>query len=376
MAEPGYVLIACDKFKGSLSASGVAEALTSGLRAAHPDIQVRQLPVADGGEGTLVAALAAGYQHHPVTVSGPTGQPVRSGYARQGDLAVLELADACGLVRLPDGVPAPLTASSRGFGELIRAALDDGARRLVLGIGGSASTDGGTGMLAALGVRLLDSSGADLPDGGGALRRLAAVDLTGLHPAVNECDITLATDVSTPLLGERGSVALFAAQKGAGEADQELLEYGLGRLATILTMTLGRDDTQQPGAGAAGGAGFAALSVLAASRRPGVEVVLDLSGFRPALREARLVITGEGSLDEQSLHGKAPLGVAAAALAAGVPVVAVCGRCTLTPEQVSAAGFARVVSLAEHEPDRSVAMANAAQLLARVAPGLVTALPG
>lgn len=366
MTAAGHVLIACDKFKGSLTQSQVAEALSAGLRSAAPDLDVRTALVADGGEGTLAAAEAAGFTRHDLTVAGPTGQPNPTAFALHAGTAVVELADACGLQRLPGGVKAPLEASSRGLGEAVRAALDAGAERVVLGVGGSASTDGGTGMLRALGARFLDSAGNEVPEGGGGLRRLAQVDLSGLDPRIPDTRFVVACDVSTPLLGEQGCVELFSAQKGADEGDQQVLEYGLGRLATILAMATGRDDSGRPGAGAAGGVGFGAVAVLGAQVRAGLDVVLEFSGALDDLSSAALVVTGEGSLDDQSLHGKVPVAVAARCRESGVPVVAVCGRSTLSDRQAEGAGFAAVYPLSTLEPDRERCMAAAGSLLTQV----------
>ncbi|HYO85386.1 MAG TPA: glycerate kinase [Dermatophilaceae bacterium] len=368
----GYVLIACDKFKGSLTGEQVADHLSAGLLLESPGLDVRRVPVADGGEGTLAAAVAAGFGHVPVTCTGPTGEPVDSGYARKGDKAVLEMADACGLSRLPgplselprvDPRTVARTASSRGLGEMIAAALDAGVTRLVVGIGGSASTDGGVGMLTALGARFFDAAGRPLRPGGVALNELAEVDLSGLHPGLGTAEVEVASDVSNPLLGPHGSAAVFAAQKGAEPADVAALESGLSRLAEVTATVTGRDRTTQPGAGAAGGVGWALLAILAARIRPGVELVLDLSRFADIVAGARLVITGEGSVDGQTLQGKAPIGVARAAREARVPVVTVCGRCLLSAAEVRDAGLGVAYPLIDLEPDPRRSMPHAAALL-------------
>ncbi|SDN89922.1 glycerate kinase [Klenkia soli] len=355
------VVLAPDKFKGTLTAAEVAAAVVAGLPAST---DVVQLPVADGGEGTAAAALAAGAVARTVRVTGPTGEPVDAVLALLGDTAVVELAGASGLAVLPGGVPAAQTATSAGTGELVRAALDAGCTRIVLGVGGSACTDGGAGLLTALGARLTDAAGADLPPGGAALVRLHAVDLAGLDPRLAGTEVVLATDVDNPLLGPTGAAAVYGPQKGADPDDVVALEAGLARWAAVLG-----GDPDVPGAGAAGGVGFGALAVLGAVRRPGIDVVLDLVGFDAALAGADLVVTGEGSLDEQTLHGKAPAGVAARARAAGVPVVAVAGRCLLDAEQLRAAGFRAVFALADLDPDRCTT--HPAELLARLAPRLI-----
>ncbi|MBS1906140.1 MAG: glycerate kinase, partial [Actinobacteria bacterium] len=305
------------------------------------------------------------------TVTGPTGSPVEARFGVRSAQAIIEMAAASGLDLLPGGVKDALGATSRGTGELIRAALDRGATSIVLGIGGSANTDGGAGMLQALGVSLRDAAGRELTGGGGALASLATVDVAGLDPRISGAEIVLASDVDNPLLGERGAPAVFGPQKGASPADVATLDAALAHYASLLEQQPGiRAATDLPGAGGAGGVGYAALAALGARREPGVEVVQRLTGLAEALgageAKADLVITGEGSLDDQSLGGKTPLGVAAAARAAGIPVIAVCGRSTLGPEAAASAGFARVYALSEIEPDPARSMAEAVALLTEV----------
>jgi glycerate 2-kinase len=361
------ILIAPDKFKGSLPAVRVAAAVAAGLSgAASAGMQLTTMPVADGGDGTVDAAVAAGFRRVPVVASGPTGQPVRTSYARRDDLALVELATVCGLERLPGAQLAPMDASSHGVGEVLRAALDAGARELVLAIGGSASTDGGIGLLQGLGARVLDRGRAPLGRGGAALRTAAELDLSGLPAALAGTRITLAADVANPLTGPDGAAAVFGPQKGATAEQIVALDAGLRHWAELVTATTGTDWSGAPGAGAAGGVGFAALAVLGADRRPGIELVLELLGFGPALDQADLVITGEGSLDTQSLSGKAPVGVARAAADRGVPVIAVAGRSTLSLDQARAAGISSIYPLSDLEPDLDRSMAGAAGLLERI----------
>jgi glycerate 2-kinase len=318
------------------------------------------------------AAVAAGFGRVPVMAAGPAGDPVRASYARRGEVAVVELAGVCGLARLPGGPCSPrampLTASSFGAGEVLRAALDAGARRIVLGVGGSASTDGGAGLLQALGARVLDARGeaAAGPVGGGALRDAAMLDLPGLHTGLRAADIILAADVDNPLTGPDGAAEVYGPQKGASPAEVALLDEGLRRWAAVVAAATGTDWSRAPGAGAAGGVGFAALAVLGATRRAGIELVLDLAGFEGALDGADLVITGEGSLDTQSLAGKTPVGVARAATRGGIEVVAVAGRSTLSRAELAAAGIAAVYPLSDLEPDPERSRAEAARLLRRV----------
>nr|WP_240483564.1 glycerate kinase [Streptomyces pathocidini] len=369
-SETGRVLIAADKFKGSLTAVEVAERVTSGLRRAAPGVRVEALPVADGGDGTVDAAVAAGFERREVVVSGPLGAPLTAAFALRGTAAVVEMAEASGLQHLPPGVFAPLTATTYGTGELIRAALDAGARTVVFGVGGSATTDGGAGMLAALGARFLDEDGDPLADGGGPLRELATADLSGLDPRIADTEFVLASDVDNPLTGPKGAPAVYGPQKGASKEDVETLDAALAHYARVLEGAIGPKAAEyalSPGAGAAGGIGYGALVGLGAGFRPGIEVMLDVLGFAAALATADLVITGEGSLDAQTLHGKAPAGVAAAARARGKRVVAVCGRRTLDDATLATAGISRAYALTDLEPDPRLCIANAGPLLEQTA---------
>ncbi|MVU80057.1 glycerate kinase [Nocardia sp. ET3-3] len=359
---PRRVLLAPDKFKGSLTAAQVAAALAAGITGAAPGTTCRTTPIADGGDGTVDAFVAAGWERVEVESYGPTLAPVRTSYAVRGSTAVVELAAVSGLVNLPGGQLDPLHASTYGVGDVIGDALDRGARDIVLGLGGSASTDGGAGMLQALGLRILDSDGNELPCGGAALARAVHVDRSDLHPGLVDAKLTLASDVDNPLLGANGAAAVYGPQKGADPGQVATLDAALKNWAAVL----GPEWADKPGAGAAGGTGFGALAALGASMRSGIDLVLDLIDFRAQLAEGDLVITGEGSLDAQSLSGKAPIGVLDAARTAGVPVIAVAGRLLLTPEQIRAAGFAGAYSLSDLEPDPARSMANAAELLEQV----------
>lgn len=379
------VVIAPDKFKGSLSAPDVARHLETGLRQARDGgragtLEVLRIPVADGGEGTLDAAVGSGFTRRSAVVTGPTGQPVRADFAVRGRDAVIEMAAASGLAVLPGSgtgngtgaAPGSATATgatSLGTGELIRAALDAGCRQIVLGVGGSANTDAGAGVLQGLGARLLDADGRELPPGGAALARLARIDFSGFDARLEETRFVLASDVDNPLLGPSGAARIFGPQKGATPADVELLDAALAHFVQVLADEIGPRAlraAEAPGAGAAGGVGYAAIAVLAATRRPGIDVVLEFTGLADRLAGADLVITGEGSLDEQSLLGKTPVGVARAARLAGVPVVAVCGRSALSPEQVSSSGFRAVHALTELESNVDTCIAEAAALLERL----------
>ncbi|GLY54063.1 glycerate kinase [Lentzea sp. NBRC 102530] len=318
-----HVIVAPDKFKGSLTAPQVAAAVARGLREAAPDVDVRLLPVADGGDGTVDAAVAAGFLKVGRWVTGPVGKPVPASFAVQDGTAVVEVASAAGLTLLER--PAPLDATSRGVGELLKAALDVGCTTIVLGLGGSACTDGGAGMLEALGSTSFDG-----------------------------VDLVLASDVDNPLLGPSGAAAVYGPQKGASPEQVEVLERRLSAFADLI----GPEHAERPGAGAAGGIGFAALAVLGARFRPGIEVVLELAGFAEAVRDASLVITGEGSLDAQTRHGKAPYGVVRAS--GDVPVVAVAGQCSVEPGDL---GLKAAYALSDVEPDLTRCMVRAEPLL-------------
>lgn len=377
MATARAVVVACDKFKGTLSGEQVARAVTAGLLAAHPELEVRVIPVADGGDGTLDAVVAAGFRRKPVTVAGPTGEPVETAFAVRGPTAVVELADACGLGRLPGGQLAPESASSLGLGQAIRAALEDGYREIIVGVGGSASSDGGAGMVEALGAVPRDSAGQAVGHGGEALANVASLDLSGLLPAVAETTFVLACDVENPLLGEQGAVAVYGPQKGAAPGPTaERLEAGLRAWADAVDAATGTDMRAVPGAGAAGGVGFAAVAVLGAAFRPGIDIALDLGGFDESVRGAALVVTGEGAIDAQTLQGKAPAGVARRARGAGVPVVAVCGHCALDVGAAAAAGIGHVYALTDIEPDIEACRREARSLLEQLAQNLGRELIG
>ncbi|WP_369640575.1 glycerate kinase [Nocardia sp. JMUB6875] len=358
--------MAPDKFRGSLTAPEVAGHLAAGLRAARPEVPVVTVPVADGGDGTVAALVASGYSGLQTNVTGPVGNPVVASFAMGGDrTAVIELAEASGLRRLPGRATATtaLNATSAGTGELIRTAVLRGARRVVLGLGGSACTDGGAGMLTALGAKFLDAYGRPLPPGGAALRRLARIDTRDLL----RVPVIVASDVDNPLLGQRGAAQIFGPQKGAGPREVEALEAGLSRFSEIARRDLGADESDRRGAGAAGGVGFAALAFLGATLRPGIEVILEQLDFAQVLSGARLVITGEGSLDEQTLNGKAPIGVAREAWRAEVPVLAVSGRRTINRDTLRRFGIDHAYALTDLEPDPTVCISQAGPLLEQLA---------
>ena len=368
------VVLATDKFKGSLTAAEVAEALAVGLHRERPELDVVRVPVADGGDGTLDAFVSAGFMRCPVTVAGPTGTPVDTAYARRGPVAVVELADASGLVRLP-GTSAPLTATTYGTGEVVRSAIAAGCREVVVGVGGSASTDGGAGLLTALGARILDSEGRPVAPGGVGLLECASLDLEPMRELMAGVAIAVASDVDNPLLGPDGAAAIYGPQKGARPDEVELLERALTRWADLVHGSTGDDVREEPGAGAAGGTGFGLMAGLGARLESGARIVLQLVGLADLLSGADLVVTGEGSFDEQSLRGKAPYAVLTAARAAGVPVAVVCGRATLTREELQRSGVAHLSALSDREPVLSRSMELAGPLLEDVGAELARWLP-
>ncbi len=322
------IIVAPDSFKESMSAAEASTAIEAGVRRVWPEAETTRLPMSDGGEGLVrVLAPALGGELVETTVVDCLGRECRAsyGWVAEQRLAVVEVAEAVGLQQIPVAQRDPLRASTEGVGELVREALDRGATRIVVGLGGSATTDGGTGMLRALGMRFLDSRGAELPAGGGSLAMLDRVDGSGLDPRLSALRVEVASDVDNPLLGSRGAAAVFGPQKGASPAQIEHLERGLTRLAQLAGSD-GADAATMPGAGAAGGLGFALLRFLDATIRPGVDTVIEATGFEDALEGADYVFTGEGSIDAQSSAGKAPWGVAQRAARRGVPVIGFAGR--------------------------------------------------
>jgi glycerate kinase len=322
------IVIAPDSFKDSLSAQGVAQAIASGLIEVWPDAELIECPMADGGEGTIEAVLAAcNGQWMSQTVSGPLGQTVNAqwGWLAQSRTAIIEMAMASGLQMLTLQQRDATLSSTQGTGELILAALDAGAKRVILAIGGSATNDAGAGMLSALGARFLDAQGQALAAGGLALARLDRIELDGLDQRLKDVQFEVAADVDNPLCGPNGASHIFGPQKGASPEQVRALDAALGHFAEQSAKVLGNDESHYPGSGAAGGMGFAAKAYLNASFRPGVEVVADLTGLEAALKGADLVITGEGRFDAQTLRGKTPFGVARVARRAGVPVIVLAG---------------------------------------------------
>jgi glycerate 2-kinase len=354
------VVVAPGPFKGSLSASDAARAIAAGFRLAATGVETRIMPVADGGQGTLDALVAAaGGRTRSFTVADPLGRPVDAPVGLlPGGTAVVELASASGYERLTDDERDPETTSTYGTGELIRAALDLGASRIIVAVGGSATNDGGLGLARALGVRAFDGDAAELPGRGVDLGQVTRLDLSGRDGRIPGTEIVVACDVETVLTGPQGAAHVFGPQKGADTAAVNRLDAGLAHLAGVMRDQLGVDLAATPRAGAAGGAAAGLVAFLGARLTAGAQLVLEAIDFAAALEGAGLCITGEGRLDESSLHGKAPAVVAAACGEAGVPCVALCGEVLLLPGLIRRAGFAAAFPIARENRPREAAMAE------------------
>jgi glycerate kinase len=362
------ILIAPDKFKGSLTAVEAAAAIAEGALRVYPDAVTTQFPVADGGEGTLEAAVAAGYEERINAVVGPILAPIGAAWALRKDgsgatTAVIETAQASGLAHMEPTPENSLRAHSYGCGQLIAAALDAGATEIVLGVGGSAMTDGGSGALRALGLKPLDAAGNVVPLGGGSLADAVSLDVSGLDPRLSAVTFRIAVDVQSPLYGTTGAAHVFGRQKGADDDAIEKLDAGLRNWASLLREAAGRD-VNVPGAGAAGGFPASFLAFTQATLEGGFALVAALTGLAEKLADADLVITGEGSMDSQSLPGKAPIALAEAARDRGIPVVAVAGRITVTPEELAEHGVVAAAQLLDVAPSPQDAMSDAGKYLA------------
>lgn len=371
------LVIAPDSFKESLSALDVAEAIADGFRAIFPDADIVTLPVADGGEGTVEAMVAAtGGRIVTLPVTGPLGRPVEAFYGITGDgtTAVVEMAAASGLMLVPPEKRDPRVTTTFGVGEILKAALDAGARRFIVGIGGSATNDGGAGMLQALGARLLDADGRDLPPGGAALARLARIDLAGLDARLRDARIDVACDVDNPLVGPKGASAVFGPQKGATPAIVAELDAALTTYAAVIARDLGAAVADRPGAGAAGGLGAGFAGVLGATLKPGVDIVLDAVGLDAIVRDADLVVTGEGRMDFQTVHGKTPIGVARVAKRHGKPVIALAGGLGRGVEAVHDHGIDAVFSVLNRISTLEEALAEGAANLRATARNIAATL--
>jgi len=365
--SPGAVrvLVAPDKFKGTLTAEEASAAITRGLRAVQPDVEVREIPVADGGEGTIEALIAAGARVTTVDVDGPIeGMTVPARVAVLGRTAFVESAQACGLQLLTPTPATSLAAGSRGVGQMVLAALDAGCEHLVVGLGGVACTDGGAGLAHPLGIALCTVGGDAVPPGGAGLLDLDSVSTTGRDPRLRHMAVSAACDVTNPLVGPEGAAHVYGPQKGAGPREVRLLDRALRRYARVLARDLGADVSQVPGGGAAGGLAAGLVALLGAEITSGADLLLELLGFGDAVRGVDLVITGEGRLDAQSLSGKAPVAVAGRAARAGVPTLALAG--TVELDDPRRTPFGAVWSMVEQAgADR--ALSDAAETLSLTA---------
>ncbi len=363
------VVIAPDSFKGSIAAEGAARAIARGLsRAARDRVELVPVlcPIADGGEGTLDAlALADGLRH--LTVTGPDGKPVKAAFGMKNGTAIVEMASAAGLTLVVPERRSAETATTYGVGELITAALDAGARRILLTVGGSATNDGGAGMLAALGARFFDKSGHPYVPKGGTLSEIGSFDMGGLDPRLFETEFRIATDVKNPLVGENGATYVYGRQKGADDAALACMEAGMRHYATLLCDISGRDVAGVEGAGAGGGLAAPLLAFCNATVTSGIHAVLDTVGFDALLEGADLVLTGEGKIDEQSLCGKAISGVAEAAGRKNIPVAALVGCIGGDRDAIMAMGLCALVATADIAPSTAYSMAHADELLDKIA---------
>ncbi len=362
------IVVCPDKFKGSLSAIEVAESIARGVARVYPDAIIDQIPMADGGEGTVEALIAAtGGSAKTVSVTGPLGDPVqaRFGFSPEGSTAFLEMAAASGLVLVPEERRDPSQTSTYGTGELIRAALDLGVRRIVIGIGGSATNDGGAGMAAALGYRFLDAEGREIEPSGGGLASLARIDPEGRDQRLDHVEIAVACDVDNPLCGPEGAAAIYGPQKGANAAMVAVLDANLERLAERIEDDLGKSVATIPGAGAAGGLGAGLVGFAGGHLGPGVDFVVEAVQLRDRLQGALLCITGEGRIDQQTARGKTIAGVGRLAESVGVPVLALGGSLGDAAESVLDLGVDALFSIVDRPMSLTEAIDEAACLLSR-----------
>jgi glycerate kinase len=375
------VLVAPDKFRGTLTAAEAAEAIEAGWLRERPGDRIDLVPMADGGEGTMDALVGAlGGTTETSLVTGPLGDPIEAsvGFAPgvEGTIGVIEMARASGLSLIAEARRDPRRTTSRGTGELMAYAIDRGATSLLVCIGGSATNDGGTGMAAGLGWRFLDAAGRELSGGGAALLNLARIDAGAVTPALRRVSVSGACDVDNPLTGPSGASVIYGPQKGASEDAVWLLDRALGHLAAVVHRDLGVDLKEEPGAGAAGGLGFGLLAFAGAHLRRGVDVVMEAVGLADRLGHADLVITGEGTLDAQSLRGKVPAGVLDLARSIGIPAAIVCGRAEIDPPGVTVRSLVDAVGPAAAIGQARRSLETVAQQLAREASELVAGAVG
>lgn len=371
------IIAAPDSFKGSLTAGEVADAMEAGINRFDNSIKVVKVPMADGGEGTAKSMVdATGGRLISVTVKGPMGNEVEAFYGILGDgmTAVIEMAAASGLPLVKPDERNPLIATTYGTGELIKHALDMGCRSIIIGIGGSATNDGGAGAMQALGVRFLDDTGNDIGFGGGSLDRLYKIDINNLDSRIKDTQITVACDVDNPLCGTNGASRIFGPQKGADSAMVEELDRNLSHYADIIENTLGVNIKDAPGAGAAGGLGGGLMAFLGATLKKGVDIVIETVILENKIKDADLVITGEGMMDYQTTYGKTPFGVAKAAEKHGIPVVAICGSIGKGAEVLYDNGFASIFSIIDKPMSIEEAIENSSELIQNCSERVVRAL--
>ncbi len=371
------ILIAPNAFKGSLSAYEVCCAVEEGIRKVLADAEIVKLPMADGGDGTLDALVAAdGGEVFDKTATGPLGEPVRARYAILGDgkTAVIEMASVSGLALLPVDKRDPMTATTYGTGELIKEALDKNCARLIIGIGGSATNDGGAGMAQALGARLLDENGKDIQRGGGALAKLRSIDTGGIDGRLSGVDIVIASDVTNPLCGPEGASYVYGPQKGATEEMVKRLDENLSNYSEVIKRDLGKDVKDMPGSGAAGGLGAGLLAFTNARLVPGAKVVMETAGFGEKVEGSDIVITGEGRLDRQTAYGKAPGEIARYCRSRNIPVIGICGMLEDDAAQLYELGFCSFFPLLKKPCTLEYAMENAYNLISDTAVRLMKIL--
>ena len=364
------IVVAPDSFKGSVSALEAARAIEQGIRRVFPEAVIEKVPMADGGEGTVQSLVdATGGHIHTRRVLAPLGNEVEAkfGILADGETAVIEMASASGLTLVAPDQRNPLLTTTYGTGQLIHAALEAGCRRLIIGIGGSATNDGGVGMAEALGVRSLDADGKQILRGGGNLGQLRSIDITGLHPAIAETETVVACDVNNPLTGPEGASHVYGPQKGATPEMIETLDECLGHFGEVLTETLGRSFNDIPGAGAAGGLGAGLMAFLNAELKLGVDIMIDAVKLEKRVKGASLVFTGEGQLDFQTAFGKTPVGVAKVAKAHNIPVIAIAGGIAEGAEAVYEAGIDAMLGIVQEPMSLEVAVEDATRLIADTA---------
>lgn len=363
------ILIAPGAFKHSLSANQAAAAIQSGLQQALPDATFTLLPIADGGNGTLDAWLAQGGERITTTVNDPLMRPIQADYGilPDGTTAIIEMALASGIELITTAERNPMETTTFGTGELLQHALDNGATRFIIGMGGSATVDGGSGALRALGIKLLDKNGAEVPHGAGGLSDVVTIDASGLSAKWAECEIIIASDVENLLLGDTGAAAVFGPQKGASPDDIPELEANLSHFFTLIAEQHGRDMREVIGGGAAGGLSSGLMAFLGGRITSGIDLLLEHNHFTERLKTAQVVITGEGQMDEQTVYGKGPIGVARLAREYGVPTIALVGGLDVHDSVLHEAGIQAALSIVDKPLSLASALANASDLLERAA---------